>query len=307
MGELHPVLEAFKSQADDPSRPRTHEMSVEEARNVYDLVPAMGGEPAGIASVEDRIATGPAGDIPVRVYTPVGDGPLPGVVYFHGGGFTIGSIASHEPVTQRLAAESECVVVSVEYRLGPEAPFPAAVEDAFAATEWVHENAADLEIDPERLAVAGDSAGGGLAAVTAILARDAGLPLRFQLLVYPTTDASLSFPSVEENGQVLFLYKETMEWFMKHYGADPADWRCSPIRCDDLSGVAPALVVTAEFDPLRDEGEAYAKRLEEAGVPVTLRRFEGMTHLFWQMWGVLDDAKTAMTESAEALKKALLP
>ena len=307
MGELHPILAAFKTQADDPSRPRTHQLSVEEARNAYELTAAMGGEPAEVASVEDRVIPGPAGDVPIRVYTPVGEGPFPVVVYFHGGGFTIGSINSHDPVTRRLAHESECVVVSVDYRLGPEHPFPAAVEDCWAATRWVADNIAGAE----RLAVAGDSAGGNLAAVVALLARDAGAPpIAFQLLVYPTTDATLGFPSVEENGQVLFLYKETMEWFMHHYsggaGPDVSDWRCSPYHCDDLSGLPPSLVITAEFDPLRDEGEAYAERMRDAGVEVTLRRFDSMSHVFWQMWGVLDEAKQAMAESAEAIKKALV-
>jgi acetyl esterase len=283
------------------------EGTVEEARAGYDAMGAAGGESPELASVEDRSIPGPAGDIAIRVYTPVGEGPFPVVVFFHGGGFTIGSLTSHDPVARRNCGEAEALVVAVDYRLAPEHPFPAAVEDAFAALQWVGEHAASIGGDPSRIAVCGDSAGGNLSAVTAIMARDAGgPPLRFQALIYPTTDARADYPSVQENGDSIFLSADSMQWFYEQYKSDKLDWRASPILAHDLSGLPPALIITAEYDTLRDEGEAYGEALRSAGNDVTIRRYEGMTHVFFQLWGVLDKAKEAMTETTTALRKALV-
>ena len=281
--------------------------TVEQARAGYDAMVAAGGEAPELASVEDRTIPGPAGEIPIRVYTPLGDGPFPVVVFYHGGGFTIGSLTSHDPVARRICAETGALVVAVDYRLAPEHPFPAAVEDAFAALQWVGDNASSIGGDPSRLAVTGDSAGGNLSAVVCLLARDAGGPaIRFQALVYPTTDARADYPSVRENGDSIFLSADTMAWFYEQYQSDKEDWRASPILAPDLSDLPPALIITAEYDTLRDEGEAYGEALRAAGNDVTIRRYDGMTHVFFQLWGVLEAAKQAMTETTTALREALV-
>ena len=279
--------------------------TVEEARAAYDLMAAAGGELPAIAGTENRTVPGPAGEIPVRIYTPAGDGPFPILVFFHGGGFTIGSLDSHHPVAQNLCAQAQCLVVSVAYRLAPEHPFPAAVDDSFAATQWVAEHGAELGGDPSRLAVCGDSAGGNLSAVVSILARDAGgPPICFQALIYPTTDARADYPSVRENADSTFLSADTMQWFYEHYRSDKLDWRASPILTEDLSNLPPALIITAEYDTLRDEGEAYGEALREAGNSVTIRRYDGMTHVFVQLGGMLEQGRQAITEVATALKLA---
>ena len=280
--------------------------TVEQARTGYDAMVAAGGESPELASVEDRTIPGPAGEIPIRVYTPVGEGPFPVVVFYHGGGFTIGSLTSHDPVARRICGEAEAIVVAVDYRLAPEHPFPAAVEDAFAALQWVAANAAELGGDPSRLAVCGDSAGGNLSAVACLMARDAGGPaVRFQALIYPTTDARADYPSVQESGDSIFLSADSMQWFYEQYQSDKLDWRASPILAEDLSNLPPALIITAEYDTLRDEGEAYGEALRSAGNDVTVRRYDGMAHVFFQLWGVLDAAKQAMTETTTALRAAL--
>jgi acetyl esterase len=283
--------------------------SVADARAGYEMLASAGGPLPELASVLDRTFPGPAGDIPIRIYTPKGDGPFPVVLFLHGGGFTIGSIASHDPVAQQIAAQAEAIVVSVDYRLAPEHPFPAAVDDSYAALEWVAANAASFGGDPTRLGITGDSAGGTLSAVTAIQTRDRGGPaLRLQALIYPAVDGTMGFPSIEENGEGMFLTKDSMAWFWKNYSddgrIDPTQPLASPINTPDLSNVAPALIITAEFDPLRDEGEAYAKKLEEAGVPVTLSRYDGMTHVFIQLAGMVEGGRRGITEVATAFQKA---
>ena len=244
----------------------------------------------------------------MRVYRPESETPLPVVVYFHGGGFVIGDISTHDTTCQRLAAGVPAVVVSVDYRLAPEHRFPAAVEDCDAATAWVAAHAAELGGDPARLAVAGDSAGGNLAAVVARHARDAGGPaIAFQLLVYPATDMTGSLPSHTENGKGYLLTSDTMAWFLDNYlaGENVSDPDASPLFAGDLGGLPPALVVTAEFDPLRDEGEAYAERLRQAGVKATTSRYDGMIHAFYGLDPIFDAAKRATAETVAALRDAL--
>ena len=256
------------------------EVSVAQARELIEVFSEQDGPGPDLATVEDRTVPGPAGEIPVRVYTPFGAAPHPGVVYFHGGGWVIGSIRSHDAICRRLADAAGVTVISVEYRLAPEHRFPAAADDCFAATRWVHDHAAELGVDPARLAVAGDSAGGNLVAVTAIEARErGGPPLAFQLLIYPVTDATFSFPSMRENADGYLLRAADMVWFRDHYAPDGTDFkdpRLSPLWADDVSGLPPALVITAEYDPLRDEGEAYGHRLQEAGVQTRVSRYAGM-------------------------------
>jgi acetyl esterase len=289
--------------------PPMSQQTLEEARAGFAVLATAIGPAEESVPTEDRSVPGPAGEIPVRIYRPQADEPLPVVVYFHGGGFVIGDIASHDTICQRLAAGVPALVVSVDYRLAPEHRFPAAVVDCDAATRWVSAHASELGGDPARLAVAGDSAGGNLSAVVARRARDAGgPPIAFQLLVYPGTDMTCALPSHTENGTGYLLDSDTINWFFEHYlaDADPRDPDASPLFVDDLSGLPPALVVTAEFDPLRDEGEAYAERLRQAGVSVTTSRYDGMIHGFYGLDRVFDSAKKATAETVTALRDALL-
>ena len=284
------------------------ELSAPELRQGYAQLGLLASK-AEMASVADRTVPGPAGDIPVRVYVPTpAPGPHPALVYFHGGGWVIGDVETHDGTVRSLAAASGVTVVSVDYRLAPEHPFPAAVDDALAVVRWVADHGAEIDVDPGRLAVGGDSAGGNLAAVAALQLRDT-VGLRLQLLVYPVTDGSMDRPSIAENGDGYFLTKDTMAWFWDQYvaGGDRHDPRCSPIDADDdaLRGVAPALVITAEYDPLRDEGEAYGARLGAAGVDVTVHRYDQMIHGFFSFGDLVPEGKAAVDEAGEALRRAL--
>jgi acetyl esterase len=304
---LDPQAEALLRQFSDMGFPGFAALGVEQARALFGEMERPPGEP--VAVVEDRTAPGPGGDIPVRLYRPETDSPPPLVVYFHGGGWTIGSIDGHDPVCRALANRSGCAVLSVEYRLGPEHRFPAAVEDAWATTVWAAEHAAELGADPSRLVVAGDSAGGNLAAVVAIQARDAGSPqIGFQYLIYPATDMRpRDWPSYRENGEGYFLELRDMRWFESHYVTSPADaddWRCSPAAAASHAGLPPALIQTAEYDPLRDQGEAYGELLRAAGAPVRVTRYAGMVHGFLSL-EALDAAKTALDEAGSELRAAL--
>ena len=305
---LDPQARALLDQLEAFDGPSMSQQTPEEARGSFGMLVAAAGPPEDPVPAEDRTVPGPAGDIPVRIYRPQSDQALPVVVYFHGGGWVVGDIASHDTTCQRLAAGVPALVVSVDYRLAPEHRFPAAVVDCDAATAWVSAHAAELGGDPTRLAVAGDSAGGNLAAVVARHARDAGgPPIAFELLIYPATDLTGSFPSHTENGAGYLLDADTMRWFIDHY-IDDEDRRhpdASPLFADDLSGLPPALVLTAEFDPLRDEGEAYAERLRQAGVTVTASRYDGMIHGFYGLDSVFDASKRATAETLAALRDAL--
>jgi acetyl esterase len=251
------------------------------------------------------------GAVPLRLYrgaTAAFTRVLPALVYFHGGGWVIGDLDTHDSLCRHFANVAQCAVVSVDYRLAPEHKFPAAVEDCFAATRWVAEQALLLGIDPGRLAVGGDSAGGNLAAVVSLLARDRGAPrLSCQALLYPAVDCGMTHPSHDRFAEGYLLTRPTMQWFYSHYLRRPADiedWRASPLRAPDLSGVAPALVLTAGNDVLRDEGEAYARRLQQNGVPVQLRQFPEQIHGFLTMGKIVRAAEPALNEVAAALRAA---
>src|SRR5260370_26517927 len=284
--------------------------SPEEARDkMKALLEANTITPEESYGAEDRHIPGVAGDIPVRVYTPEGNSPMGVLVYFHGGGWVLGSLESHDRVCRALANKAGCVAVSVDYRLAPEHVFPAGAEDCYAATKWVSENAASLGADPARLAVGGDSAGGNLAAVVSMMSRDrSGPSIAFQLLFYPVTDCALDTPSQKEfaaDGYV--LSRGDMEWFWNHYvdaGTEKTHPYASVLRATNLTGLPPALVTTASHDPLRDEGERFAQRLISAGVKVTCTRYEGVTHGFISFAAALDKGKEGQRQAADALKVA---
>ena len=308
---LDPQARTFLDQIAALGNPPPAQMSPVQARTQMTAMAGLASQPAARVASEDRGVSGPAGDIAVRIYRPPSPTPLPIVVFFHGGGFVIGSVETHDATCQQLAAGVPAVVVSVEYRLAPEDRFPAAVEDCDAVTRWVADHAAELGSDPARLAVAGDSAGGNLAAVVARRARDnGGPPIAFQLLVYPATDMTRSSASHKENGEGYLLTTEMIDWFMDHYfGPDQASKvglpDASPLFVDRVEDLPPALVITAEFDPLRDEGEDYAERLRGAGVAAHTSRYDGMIHGFFGMDAVFDSAKLAMDEAITALRAAL--
>lgn len=261
-----------------------------------------------LARIEDRTIPGPLGAIPIRIYAPAGTATKPVIVFFHGGGWVIGSLATHDDLCRRLAAEVDAVVVAVDYRLAPEHRFPAAVGDSYAAFSWVQAHASELGGDAARLAVAGDSAGGNLAAVVARRARDDGHALRFQLLVYPITDHEFSSASMDDNAEDYYLTRDAMRWFYDRYLTDPTegdDPDVSPIRAEDLTGLAPALVITAGYDPLRDQGLAYADALRAAGNEVESKRYDGMFHGFFSMSAMIDTARVANRDAARALRAGL--
>lgn len=305
---LDPQAQAVLDQMATLGLPMLDTLSPEDARRQMEMTRAAAPPGDPVHQVEDRSIPGPGGEIPVRIYRPEGSGPLPALVYFHGGGWVIGNIQTHDATCRSLTNGAQCVVISVDYRLAPESKFPAAAEDSYAATQWVAANAASLGIDPARIAVGGDSAGGNLAAVVALMAKErGGPPLVYQVLIYPVTDYNLETASYEENAEGYLLTKRSMIWFWNHYLAnesDGADPHASPMRAADLSGLPPALVITADFDPLRDEGAAYAERLEQAGVPVVYTNYDGMIHGFFGMSLVLDKAKLAVGEVCGVLRSA---
>lgn len=302
---LDPGLQVMLEQLAQMGGPTTREVGAVQARELYLGMSLLNGDPVEIARVDDATVAG----LPARVYASSDGRSLPIVLWFHGGGWTIGDLDSADRSCRRLAAGTDALVVSIDYRLGPEHPYPAAADDCFAALRWLRDNGGSLGGDPDRIAVGGDSAGGNLAAVVALAARDAGIPLRHQLLVYPVTDCTMSSASYDANGEGYLLTRDTMAWFIENYAgsADPKDPRVSPLFADDVAGVAPALVITAEFDPLRDEGEAYAERLRDAGVEVEVRRFDGQTHSFFELTTITPTAAgEAMAMAAQRLRAALV-
>ena len=285
------------------------QLSPQQARDDMLRQTALLGRGEGVEKIEDLLAPGPNGAIPIRIYTPAGQAPRGCLVFFHGGGFVIGSIETHDAMCRMIANASGTVIASVDYRLAPEHKYPAAAEDAYAATCWIAEQSRRLDLDPKRIAVGGDSAGGNLAAVTTMMARERGGPaLAFQLLLYPVTDAYLDTTSYGQYAEGYLLTRAAMAWFWEHYLNDAAEREhpyASPLRAEDLSGLPPALVITAECDPLCDEGEAYARRLEAAGVPVTLTRYSGMIHGFIRRAKLLSQGRKAVEQIAEALRANL--
>ncbi len=299
--DIQAVLNLFESL----EVPDFSTLTVEQARDFQIAPPPETPTPVG--DVVDRTIPGSEADIPVRIYR-AGDGQTGVVLYFHGGGWVIGGLESHDETSRHLCSGSGHTVVSVDYRLAPETPYPGAVIDCFDATAWVAENAAELDVDASRLAVAGDSAGGNLAAAVAQMARDKrGPQIAFQLLIYPVTDANFDTPSYRENAEGYFLTRKSMQWFWNHYAPETAR-RSEPYAAPllgDLSGLPPALVQTAEYDPLRDEGEAYAAALETAGSAVRVTRYDGLIHGYFGMQGAVAAARRAMGEACAALRRHL--
>jgi acetyl esterase len=312
---LHPQARALLDFLEQRGVPPTHTLSPVDARAFYrERRSVTQPEPGEVAEVRELSASGPHGPIPLRLYRPFGasrTAALPVLVYYHGGGWVIGDLDTHDTLCRELANRSGCGVVAVDYRMGPEYRFPAAVDDAFAAARWVRKEASALGLDASRLAVGGDSAGGNLATVVAIAARDAGnLPIAFQLLIYPATDMRRVHPSHTTNGQGYMLTSDTIRYFHDHYITDPQhdlDWRASPLLHKDLSRLPPALVLTAGYDPLHDEGLDYARALTEAGNRATCLCFERQIHGFITMGRVLDEANAAVALCAGELRRALVP
>jgi acetyl esterase len=304
---LDPQVKAYLDQMEALNGPTLDALTPEQVRQSIRMQQlAMPGEPEAVANVEDRSIAGPAGAIPVRIYTPQGGGPFPVLVFFHGGGWVLCDLDTHDGICRSLANGAACIVVSVDYRLAPEHKFPAAPEDCYAATQWVASNAAQFNGDPTRIAVGGDSAGGNLTAVISQLARDRqGPALVFQLLIYPATLFGADTPSMRENATGYFLTRQDTDWFAGHYLNSNDDMKnpmASPLLASDLRGLPPALVITAEYDPLRDEGEQYGQRLKAAGVPVTISRYNGMIHGFVSV--PFDRGRQALAECAAALRSA---
>ncbi|HEY4546505.1 MAG TPA: alpha/beta hydrolase [Pedomonas sp.] len=296
--------------ANAPEFPTAGSIPVDVLRKaVRDSSTAIPGPNVPIAAVEDRTIPGPGGELPIRLYTPVGTGPFPIVVYFHGGGWVVGDLDTQDMIARGLCAGSESIVVSVDYRLAPENPFPAAIEDAWAATQWAYANAREIGGDPERMGVAGDSAGGSLAAVSAIFARDAGAPaLRAQVLFYGACNyPSVETPSAKEYANGPILRREDTMYFWSQYLTDPEreqhDFRASPLRAESHAGLAPAFVGTAECDPSRDDAENYGQKLKDAGVEVDVQRYKGMIHGFVSWVGFLPGAQQAMADANTFLKR----
>jgi acetyl esterase len=298
------------------------EMAANPMPKLWEVPPAQGREmfrmisntlePQGISigKVDNMSIPGPAAPIPVRVYTPVASGgtALPALVFFHGGGFVIGDLETHDALCRTLANETGAKVVAVDYRLAPEHKFPAAADDCYAATKWVEANAATLGVDPNRIAVGGDSAGGNLAAVVCQTAKQKGGPhIVLQLLIYPVTQLRSKTESMKNFAEGYFLEKKTMDWFFDQYTTpttDTNDPRVSPLASNDLSGLPRAYIVTAGFDPLRDEGKAYADKLNRAGVAAVYVDYPSMIHGFFSMSGVLPQARQAITDACSALRAA---
>jgi acetyl esterase len=324
MSGLHPQVAALLDRAASAGLPKYYDVPPAVARRLYrDARGPLSPEPPPVEASWLLLAPGPdgaaggpaAGPVPVRAYRPKGAGKdeiLPALVYFHGGGWVIGDLDTHDVVCRTLANGARCAVFSVEYRKAPESPFPAAVEDCFSALSFVSKNSNALKINAKQIAVGGDSAGGNLATVMALMARDAGgpafaPPISFQVLIYPGCDQRMAHPSIDSNGVGYLLEKKTMEYFRGHYlprREDWLDWRASPMLAKSLKGLPPAFVLTAGFDPLLDEGREYAERMQKEGVKVEYRNYADMVHGFITMGRVLDTANAALADCARALRQA---
>lgn len=298
--------QAEAASADPP--PPVSEQTPEFVRGNYLAIAEALGAGEDVATT-DGILPGPAGNIRYRMYQPEGHGPLPILVYFHGGGWVAGDLETHDHLCRMLCAGSGCLVISIDYRLAPEHRFPAAVDDSVMAYEWVVENASSLGGDPTRIAVGGDSAGGNLSAVVCLVERDrGGRQPDFQLLIYPGTDMTMSQPSIEENAEGYLLEKEQIAWFLDHYlpeREDRLDPRASPLRAESHEELAPALVISAEFDPLRDESTAYVEKLQAAGVSAELSEYKGAIHAFMQFAPMMSIGQRSADEACAALRAAL--
>lgn len=301
---LDPQAQALLEQMKAMGFTYTSDLTVTRAREMIQTMQAVRPEGEPVAHVEDTLIPGPASDIPIRIYSPEGKGSFPVMVFFHTGGWQIGDLNTQDPLCRRITNRAGCIVVAVDYRLAPEHPFPAAVDDCYEATKWVATHAVEFQGDPSRLVVAGDSSGGNLAAVIALMARDRGYPkLAFQLMMFPATDFRLSTPSMEELGEGYNVTKPQMIWIRNNYLTDQADWTnplASPLLAPDLSGLPPALIIYAEYDPLRDDAEAYAARLKEAGVSVKASCYDGMIHDFPDLFE--EPGERALAEIASALR-----
>ena len=309
---LDAIVKGLLDQMAADPMPKLWEVPPAQGREMYRMM-AQALEPQGIAigKIENTYFIGPSGDqIKVRVYSPVagGSAALPALVFFHGGGWVIGDLETHDALCRTLTNETGARVIAVDYRLAPEHKFPAAIDDSYAAVKWVEANASTLGVDANRIAVAGDSAGGNISAVVCQMAKRQGGPhIVFQLLLYPVTQMHANTGSMKSFAEGYFLEKQAMDWFFDQYaspGTDPNDWRISPLTASDLSGLPRAYVVTAGFDPLRDEGKAYADKLNHAGVAAVYIDYPGMVHGFFNMSGVVPQSREAISAAAKALRKA---
>ena len=306
---LDPQVQALLEQAAAAGRPPVRSQTVEETRAAMRSMLPLRGPGPDVGRVDDREIPAPEGDVPVRVDWPKGDGPFPVLIWFHGGGWVLGDLDTADGTCRSLTLKAGAVVVSVDYRLAPEHPYPDGVNDAYAAACWVLSHAADIGGDPRRIAIGGDSAGGNLATVTALQVKAKGGPrFCFQLLVYPVTDGTMSHRSYGENGEGYQLTADAMQWFYELYlgDRDNQDPSVSPLYApfEDLAALPPTLVITAEFDPLRDEGEAYGHRLRDAGIAVQVSRYDGQIHGFFGPDSFMDAGKEALEEAASALRAA---
>ena len=298
------VLQEFAAQG----RPPLYELSVDEARTAAEEMVALAGDPIEVGSVGDISIPVDGATIPARVYTPQSAGPHPVVMFFHGGGWVICSLDTHDNVCRAISRDADAIVVSVAYRMAPEHRFPVAAHDCFAATRWVAEHAATFGGDASRLAVCGDSAGGNLSAVVSHMARDAGEPaLAFAALIYPAVDMTAEGGSMTDNATGYFLEEKSMQWFMHHYVSpeERTHPMASPLLNADLSGLPPCFIATCEFDPLRDEGEAYGAALRASGVAAETKRYDGLIHAVINMTGVLDGGRTLLADVGSRLHTAL--